>query len=117
MAFSFVAIEFVVEPDDLLCQRCPRNLRSLPESLSNVRRKVPSCSCPHCIDPSAIYRFPHPVTLSGMLEMSRMFLPINSNWSRFIHEADRTYESIDSDIQHVLMQIANEACHQANEQK
>jgi DNA polymerase gamma 1 len=62
-------------------------------------------------------RFPHPVTLSGMLEMSRMFLPINNNWARFIHEAERTYESINSDIQHVLMQIANEACHQAIDEK
>jgi flagellar biosynthesis/type III secretory pathway protein FliH len=52
-----------------------------------------------------------------MLEMSRMFLPINNNWTRFIHEADRTYESINSDIQHVLMQIANEACQQAIDQK
>ncbi|CAF3501411.1 unnamed protein product [Adineta steineri] len=62
-------------------------------------------------------RFPHPVTLSGMLEMSRMFLPINNNWTRFIHEAERTYESISSDIQHVLMQIANEACQQAIDRK
>ncbi|CAF3389354.1 unnamed protein product [Rotaria sp. Silwood1] len=62
-------------------------------------------------------RFPHPVTLSGMLEMSQMFLPINNNWTRFIHEAERTYESIASDIQHVLMQIANETCHQAIDQK
>ncbi len=62
-------------------------------------------------------RFPHPVTLSGMLEMSRMFLPINNNWTRFIHEAERTYESINSDIQHVLMQIANEACHQVIDEK
>ncbi|CAF2952900.1 unnamed protein product [Rotaria sp. Silwood2] len=62
-------------------------------------------------------RFPHPVTLSGMLEMSRMFLPVNNNWTRFIHEAERTYESINSDIQHVLMQIANDACHQAIDQK
>ncbi|CAF2224718.1 unnamed protein product [Rotaria magnacalcarata] len=62
-------------------------------------------------------RFPHPVTLSGMLEMSRMVLPINNNWTRFISEADRTFESINSDIQHVLMQIANEACHQAIDQK
>lgn len=52
-----------------------------------------------------------------MLEMSRMFLPINKNWTRFIHESERTYESINSDIQHVLMQIANEACHQAIDQK
>lgn len=48
-----------------------------------------------------------------MLEMSRMFLPINQNWQRFINESERTYESINSDIQHVLMQIANQACHQA----
>ena len=63
------------------------------------------------------FRFPHPVTLSGILEMSRMFLPINSNWTRFIHEAERTYESINSDIQHTLMQIANEACRQVIDQK
>ena len=62
-------------------------------------------------------RFPHPVTLSGMLEMSRMFLPINNNWTRFINEAERTYESIDSDIQHVLMQIANDACRLAIDDK
>ncbi|CAF0847266.1 unnamed protein product [Adineta ricciae] len=62
-------------------------------------------------------RFPHPVTFSGMLEMSRMFLPINKNWSRFINEAERTYESINSDIQHVLMQIANEACQQITDEK
>ncbi|CAF0938677.1 unnamed protein product [Didymodactylos carnosus] len=55
-----------------------------------------------------IERFDHSVTLSGMLEMSTVFLPINQNWNRFIREVDVTFENIESDMQHILMQIANE---------
>lgn len=104
--------------NDVLRQWRQSNVRSDPESVSPVWRKVPR---PYWLRVRFFYssenRFPHPVTLSGMLEMSRMFLPINKNWTRFIHEAERTYESINSDIQHVLMQIANEACHQAIDDK
>ncbi|CAF1247175.1 unnamed protein product, partial [Didymodactylos carnosus] len=69
-----------------------------------------TCEVIKILYPMFVERFDHPVTLSGMLEMSTMFLPINQNWNHFIREADVTFENIESDMQHILMQIANETC-------
>lgn len=55
-------------------------------------------------------RFPHPVTLAGMLEIGMAYLPINSNWKRYINEANLTYEDLDIEAKHILKQRANQAC-------
>ncbi|KAG5680836.1 hypothetical protein PVAND_010318 [Polypedilum vanderplanki] len=55
-------------------------------------------------------RFPHPVTLAGMLELSLAYLPINSNWLRYINEANLTYEDLDIESKTLLAQRADHAC-------
>lgn len=56
-------------------------------------------------------RFPHSVTLAGMLEMSAMYLPINlSNWNRYLQQAQQTYDDLQSEQSASLVQIANDSC-------
>ena len=55
-------------------------------------------------------RFPHPVTLAGMLEMGTAFLPINSNWDRYITESDAIHDDLQREGQLSLTQLANDAC-------
>ncbi|XP_058830166.1 DNA polymerase subunit gamma-1, mitochondrial [Topomyia yanbarensis] len=55
-------------------------------------------------------RFPHPATLAGMLEIGSAYLPVNSNWSRYIQESDLTYEDLDIEAKHLLAQRADAAC-------
>ncbi|XP_049810547.1 DNA polymerase subunit gamma-1, mitochondrial [Schistocerca nitens] len=55
-------------------------------------------------------RFPHPVTLAGMLELGTAFLPVDDSWNRYIMEADATFEELDSEIQFLLAKCANTAC-------
>lgn len=55
-------------------------------------------------------RFPHPVTLSGMLEMASGYLPINQNWERYIHQANAAYQDMERECKQLLMRLANEAC-------
>lgn len=55
-------------------------------------------------------RFPHPATLAGMLEIGMAYLPINSNWQRYINEANLTYEDLNIEAKYLLERRANEAC-------
>lgn len=55
-------------------------------------------------------RFSHPATLAGMLELGTAYLPINSNWTRYINEANLTYEDLDIESKTLLSQRANNAC-------
>lgn len=55
-------------------------------------------------------RFPHPATLAGMLEIGSAYLPINSNWNRYISEANLTYEDLDIEAKHLLARRADQAC-------
>ncbi|XP_055389575.1 DNA polymerase subunit gamma-1, mitochondrial [Condylostylus longicornis] len=55
-------------------------------------------------------RFPHPVTLAGMLEIGSAYLPVNENWNRYIEEADLTYMDLDIEGKYHLEKRANEAC-------
>uniref|UniRef100_A0A1B0EW77 DNA polymerase subunit gamma-1 n=1 Tax=Lutzomyia longipalpis TaxID=7200 RepID=A0A1B0EW77_LUTLO len=55
-------------------------------------------------------RFPHPATLAGMLELGSAYLPINSNWNRYISEANLTYEDLDIEAKHLLARRADQAC-------
>ncbi|KAH8377058.1 hypothetical protein KR093_003209, partial [Drosophila rubida] len=55
-------------------------------------------------------RFPHPVTLAGMLEMGSAYLPVNSNWERYIRDAQLTYEDLSIEAKYHLGRRAEEAC-------
>ncbi|XP_070499314.1 DNA polymerase subunit gamma-1, mitochondrial [Chironomus tepperi] len=55
-------------------------------------------------------RFPHPATLAGMFELGLAYLPINSNWNRYINEANLAYEDLDIESKALLSQRADHAC-------
>uniref|UniRef100_A0A1B6D0L6 DNA polymerase subunit gamma-1 n=1 Tax=Clastoptera arizonana TaxID=38151 RepID=A0A1B6D0L6_9HEMI len=60
--------------------------------------------------PLFLERFPHPVTLAGMLELGLAYLPINSNWERYISDSHQTYEDLDNEAKFLLAQHANQSC-------
>lgn len=64
-----------------------------------------------------IFRFPHPVTLSGMLEMGTAFLPVNQNWDRYQEQANDTYNDLQRELKLILMQLADDACELLHEEK
>ena len=53
---------------------------------------------------------PHPVSLSGMLEMSVSYLPTNSSWFHFIKECENVSEELDDEIDVIIARQAQEAC-------
>ncbi|XP_015791652.1 DNA polymerase subunit gamma-1 [Tetranychus urticae] len=56
-------------------------------------------------------RFPHPVTLAGMLEMSVMYLPVNiQNWERYLEEAQTAYDDLEREVHLCLQSLANQSC-------
>ncbi|XP_046436001.1 DNA polymerase subunit gamma-1, mitochondrial [Neodiprion fabricii] len=55
-------------------------------------------------------RFPHPVTLAGMLELGTAYLPVNSNWERYLEESELTYEDLNNETKHILAKKADETC-------
>ncbi|CAL8135393.1 unnamed protein product [Orchesella dallaii] len=54
-------------------------------------------------------RFPHPVTLAGMLEMGTTYLPINSRWLDYISQSEGVFNACEMEIKAILMQKAEEA--------
>lgn len=55
-------------------------------------------------------RYSHPATLAGMLELGTAYLPVNSNWLRYIDEANLTYEDSFVESKTLLAQRADHAC-------
>lgn len=55
-------------------------------------------------------RFPHPVTLAGMLELGTSYLPVNSNWKRYLDTSNEIYEDLNIESKFLLSQQANQAC-------
>lgn len=55
-------------------------------------------------------RFPHRATLAGMFELGQAYLPINSNWKRYINDANLAYEDLDIESKALLSQRADYAC-------
>lgn len=55
-------------------------------------------------------RFPHPATFAGMLELGMAYLPVNSNWFRYIKESDLAYKDFDIESKYLLAKRANQAC-------
>ncbi|XP_058445301.1 DNA polymerase subunit gamma-1, mitochondrial [Malaya genurostris] len=62
-------------------------------------------------------RFPHPATFAGMLEIGNAYLPVNSNWTRYIQESDLSYEDLDIEAKHLLAQKADAACRLMHDQQ
>uniref|UniRef100_T1IPA4 DNA polymerase subunit gamma-1 n=1 Tax=Strigamia maritima TaxID=126957 RepID=T1IPA4_STRMM len=62
-------------------------------------------------------RFPHPVTLAGMLEMSVAYLPVNENWQKYLKNAQTSYDQLQREVKLTLMHLADEACQLSHEEK
>ncbi|KAL4706437.1 hypothetical protein ACJJTC_010920 [Scirpophaga incertulas] len=60
--------------------------------------------------PLFLERFPHPVTLAGMLELGSAYLPVNSNWLQYIDSAETVFEDLKLESRQLLSQKADEAC-------
>ncbi|KAG6456278.1 hypothetical protein O3G_MSEX009640 [Manduca sexta] len=60
--------------------------------------------------PLFLERFPHPVTLAGMLELGSAYLPINSNWLQYIESAETVFEDLKLESRQLLSLKADEAC-------
>nr|SVE79946.1 EOG090X00SQ [Daphnia magna] len=56
-------------------------------------------------------RFPHPVTLAGMLEMSTAYLPVNRNWQRYLQDSEDTYRDLENELTQSLKREADRAAH------
>ncbi|ODN03888.1 DNA polymerase subunit gamma-1 [Orchesella cincta] len=54
-------------------------------------------------------RFPHPVTLAGMLEMGTTYLPINSKWLEYIQKSEDVFNGCEMEVKAILMEKAEEA--------
>ena len=62
-------------------------------------------------------RFPHPVTLAGMLEMSTAYLPVNSTWNQYIEQCDQTYDQLLYQQTKGFRHLADNACFLLHENK
>ncbi|ELT96390.1 hypothetical protein CAPTEDRAFT_18002 [Capitella teleta] len=66
--------------------------------------------------PQFLERFPHPVTLAGMLEMGSTFLPVNADWFKYINSAETKYAELQKEQQKMLMTAAEDALNFAVDQ-
>lgn len=62
-------------------------------------------------------RFPHPVTLAGMLELGTAYLPINSNWDRYLTDSEQTFEDLETECKFLLARKCDNACQLMHEEK
>lgn len=60
--------------------------------------------------PLFMERFPHPVTLAGMLEISMAYLPVNRNWNQYLENSEQTYQDLGVESRFQLARQADEAC-------
>lgn len=67
--------------------------------------------------PMFLERFQHPVTLAGMLELGTAYLPVNSNWLRYLEESQSTFEDLSYEAKFMLAKRADEVCKLQNEDK
>ncbi|KAH9638836.1 hypothetical protein HF086_012789 [Spodoptera exigua] len=65
--------------------------------------------------PLFLHRFPHPVTLAGMLELGSAYLPVNSNWLQYIDSAETVFEDLKLESRQILSMKADEACSMLND--
>ncbi|XP_070521209.1 DNA polymerase subunit gamma-1, mitochondrial isoform X2 [Cardiocondyla obscurior] len=62
-------------------------------------------------------RFPHPVTLAGMLELGSAYLPVNSNWQRYLEESESTFDDLNYETKLTLAKRADTVCHLMHAEK
>lgn len=62
-------------------------------------------------------RFPHPVTLAGMLELGTAYLPVNSNWQRYLEESESTFDDLNYEAKFTLARRADAVCHLMHDEK
>ncbi|XP_071643225.1 DNA polymerase subunit gamma-1, mitochondrial [Temnothorax longispinosus] len=62
-------------------------------------------------------RFPHPVTLAGMLELGSAYLPVNSNWQRYLEESESTFDDLNYEAKFTLAKRADAVCHLMHDEK
>lgn len=62
-------------------------------------------------------RFPHPVTFAGMLELGSTYLPVNTNWQRYIEESELTFEDMSYESKSILSKRAAEVCRLMHDDK
>ncbi|KAK2584642.1 hypothetical protein KPH14_006990 [Odynerus spinipes] len=62
-------------------------------------------------------RFPHPVTFAGMLELGCAYLPVNSNWQRYLEEAESTFEDLNYESKIILTKRADAVCKLMHDEK
>lgn len=60
--------------------------------------------------PLFLERFPHPVTLAGMLEIGMAYLPVNNNWKRYMDVSNETFETLNIESKQLLAKKAIDAC-------
>lgn len=62
-------------------------------------------------------RFPHPVTLAGMLEMSTMYLPVDTdNWFKYVENSQSVYEEFEQRLSSSLQELANRSCNRREDE-
>lgn len=121
---SQTSLNSLQEVYKLYCQRElskePRNIfltGSLADVVDNFEKLIFYCASDvkatrevlTQLFPMFLQRFPHPVTLAGMLEIGMAYLPVNSNWNRYVNEANLTYEELDIESKHLLAKKAMNA--------
>lgn len=60
--------------------------------------------------PLFLERFPHPVTLAGMLEISMAYLPVNKNWKHYVDVSNEKFETLNIESKQLLARKAIDAC-------
>ncbi|XP_065209751.1 DNA polymerase subunit gamma-1, mitochondrial [Planococcus citri] len=67
--------------------------------------------------PEFLNRFPHPVTLAGMLELSVCYLPVNRNWPTYIENSQQTYDDMNVEAKLLLSQVVDKNCQLLHNEK
>ncbi|CAH1983405.1 unnamed protein product [Acanthoscelides obtectus] len=78
---------------------------------------IATCDIFKVLFPMFSERFPHPATLAGMLELGTAYLPVNSNWSRYISDSEQAYEDLDIEGRILLARRADQACQMLHDEK
>ncbi|XP_060531031.1 DNA polymerase subunit gamma-1, mitochondrial [Cylas formicarius] len=67
--------------------------------------------------PLFLERFPHPVTLAGMMELGTAYLPVNQNWNTYISESEQTFQDLEAESRILLARHADNACQLLHDNK
>ncbi|XP_063697937.1 DNA polymerase subunit gamma-1, mitochondrial [Culicoides brevitarsis] len=59
--------------------------------------------------PLFLERFPHPVTLAGMLEIGMAYLPVNENWKKYVDTANAIFDKMNIESKQLLARKAIDA--------